>query len=176
LIGVEDIRLAVTPGARVFVEAKGITPMYSITNSKSEYKVMARETRINIGGPEWKPWIDGPGSIYIVFYQPSGSDRVPTESSFLEGLVQSLQRPTSEQIIARRVWPLRRRGPPRRQPRHLHKHSRIRRTARRDVQLYKNPTEFLAELNRLLATDTPLGPYNGYPYRDLLRSAVKGGL
>jgi hypothetical protein len=34
----------------------------------------------------------------------------------------------------------------------------------------------LAELNRLLATDTPLGPYNGYPYRDLLRSAVKGGL
>ena len=45
-----------------------------------------------------------------------------------------------------------------------------------NVQLYKNPTEFLAGLNRLLATDTPIGPYNGYPYRDLLRSAVKGGL
>jgi hypothetical protein len=45
-----------------------------------------------------------------------------------------------------------------------------------DVYLYGDPIEFMAMLERLVATDTPIGPYSGYPYRELLRSAIKQGL
>jgi hypothetical protein len=45
-----------------------------------------------------------------------------------------------------------------------------------DVYLYGDPIEFMATLERLVTTDTPVGPYNGYPYRELLRSAIKQGL
>ena len=34
----------------------------------------------------------------------------------------------------------------------------------------------MATLGRLVASDAPIGPYNGYPYRELLRSAIKAGL
>jgi hypothetical protein len=45
-----------------------------------------------------------------------------------------------------------------------------------DVYFYKDATEFMSLLDRLVATGAPIGPYNGYPYRKLLRTAVKTGL
>jgi hypothetical protein len=45
-----------------------------------------------------------------------------------------------------------------------------------DVHLYRDPLEFMAMLERLVAADTPISPYRGYPYRELLRSAIKQGL
>ena len=45
-----------------------------------------------------------------------------------------------------------------------------------DVYLYRDPIEFMAMLERLVTADTPIGPYSGYPYRELLRSAIKQGL
>ena len=45
-----------------------------------------------------------------------------------------------------------------------------------DVYLYKDATEFKGALDRLVKTGTPIGPYDGYPYRALLRSAIKSGL
>ena len=45
-----------------------------------------------------------------------------------------------------------------------------------DVYLYNDATEFMSMLDRLLKTDAPIGPYNGYRYRELLRSAIKDGL
>jgi hypothetical protein len=45
-----------------------------------------------------------------------------------------------------------------------------------DVLLYKSPTEFMAALDRLMATKAPIAAYSGYPYRQLLRNAIKGGL
>jgi hypothetical protein len=45
-----------------------------------------------------------------------------------------------------------------------------------DVYLYRDPIEFMATLEGLVAADTPIGPYSGYPYRELLRTAIKQGL
>jgi hypothetical protein len=45
-----------------------------------------------------------------------------------------------------------------------------------DVYLYRDPSAFMALLERLVAADTPIGSYSGYPYRELLRSAIKQGL
>ncbi len=45
-----------------------------------------------------------------------------------------------------------------------------------DVYLYKDHTEFMATLDRLRHTDLPIAPYDRYPYRELLRSAVSSGL
>ncbi len=45
-----------------------------------------------------------------------------------------------------------------------------------DVDLYKDAAEFMSRLDRLVKTGAPIGPYGGYPYRELLRSAIKGGL
>ena len=45
-----------------------------------------------------------------------------------------------------------------------------------DVYLYKDAVAFMSTLERLANTDAPIGPYNGYPYRELLRDALKGGL
>jgi glycosyltransferase involved in cell wall biosynthesis len=42
-----------------------------------------------------------------------------------------------------------------------------------DVYLYKDANDFLTALDRLARMDAPADPYNGYPYRDLLRSAVE---
>ena len=42
-----------------------------------------------------------------------------------------------------------------------------------DVHLYKNPTGFLADLDRLAHTTGPAPPYTGYPYRELLRYAIE---
>lgn len=45
-----------------------------------------------------------------------------------------------------------------------------------DVYLYKDAVAFMSTLERLANADAPIGPYNGYPYRELLREALKGGL
>ncbi len=45
-----------------------------------------------------------------------------------------------------------------------------------DVSLYRDPAEFLAMLENLVAAETPIVPYSGYPYRELLRSAIQQGL
>ena len=45
-----------------------------------------------------------------------------------------------------------------------------------EVHLYKNAAEFMVTLDRLSRTDTAIGPYEGYRYRELLRSAINGGL
>jgi len=45
-----------------------------------------------------------------------------------------------------------------------------------DVYLYRDPAEFMTALDRLVNTATPIGPYNGYPYRELLRGAIQAGL
>ena len=45
-----------------------------------------------------------------------------------------------------------------------------------DVYLYKNSAEFLSMLDRLVGMDAPAAPYQGYPYRELLRSAIQTGL
>jgi hypothetical protein len=44
------------------------------------------------------------------------------------------------------------------------------------VTLYRDPADFMTALDRLAHTETPNSPYSGYPYRELLRSAIKGGL
>lgn len=45
-----------------------------------------------------------------------------------------------------------------------------------DVYLYKDPAEFSAALDRLATMTAPIGPYGGYPYRELLRRAIQEGL
>lgn len=45
-----------------------------------------------------------------------------------------------------------------------------------DVHLYRNADEFLALADRLLRIDAPAAPYEGYPYRELLRQAIERGL
>jgi hypothetical protein len=45
-----------------------------------------------------------------------------------------------------------------------------------NVYPYQDAAEFMTMLERLVTTDAPIGPYNGYPYRELLRSAIKQGL
>lgn len=44
------------------------------------------------------------------------------------------------------------------------------------VCLYKDATEFMALLHRFAHMDIPAPPYDGYPYRTLLRSAIESGL
>ncbi len=45
-----------------------------------------------------------------------------------------------------------------------------------DVHLYKNAAEFLAVLDRIEHSDAAIAPYAGYPYRELLRTAIRRGL
>lgn len=45
-----------------------------------------------------------------------------------------------------------------------------------DVHLYRDAADFMTVLERLVATDTPIGVYGGYRYRELLRSAIDEGL
>ncbi len=45
-----------------------------------------------------------------------------------------------------------------------------------DVHLYKDAIEFISILDRLVKTTAPIGPYKGYPYRELLRAAIESGL
>jgi hypothetical protein len=45
-----------------------------------------------------------------------------------------------------------------------------------DVHFYKDPAEFMMTLGRLAQADTPAGRYNAYPYRELLRKAIRSGL
>ncbi len=45
-----------------------------------------------------------------------------------------------------------------------------------DVAYYKDKAEFLSALDRLAKTASPIGPYGGYPYREMLRSAIQSGL
>jgi hypothetical protein len=45
-----------------------------------------------------------------------------------------------------------------------------------DVSYYKDKAEFLSTLDRLAKTASPIGPYGGYPYREMLRSAIQSGL
>jgi glycosyltransferase involved in cell wall biosynthesis len=44
-----------------------------------------------------------------------------------------------------------------------------------DVYPYKNAAEFVATLERLVQMDPPIGHYESYPYRELLRSAIRQG-
>ena len=44
-----------------------------------------------------------------------------------------------------------------------------------EVYRYKDVVEFMTTLDRLAGTDAAIGPYVGYPYRELLRSAIKAG-
>jgi len=45
-----------------------------------------------------------------------------------------------------------------------------------DVYLYNDAAEFFSILDRLTKTDAPIAPYRGYPYRELLRGAIKNRL
>lgn len=45
-----------------------------------------------------------------------------------------------------------------------------------EVYLYKDSAELMQILDRLVHTDAPVRPFNGYPYRELLRNAIKHGL
>jgi len=45
-----------------------------------------------------------------------------------------------------------------------------------DVHLYDTAGEFMALLDRLVRESAPIAPYTGYPYRELLRSAIRRGL
>jgi hypothetical protein len=45
-----------------------------------------------------------------------------------------------------------------------------------DVSLYNDSTEFMSMLDRLVKTDSPIRPYRGYPFRQLLRNAIQTGL
>jgi Glycosyl transferases group 1 len=45
-----------------------------------------------------------------------------------------------------------------------------------DVSLYKDVDAFMAALDRLVHSDTPIGSYDAYPYRALLRKAIESGL
>jgi hypothetical protein len=42
-----------------------------------------------------------------------------------------------------------------------------------EIYLYNNPAEFMATLERLTRTATPPAPFDGYPYRAMLRSAIE---
>ena len=42
-----------------------------------------------------------------------------------------------------------------------------------DVYLYKDPSEFKSTLQGLLQNEAAIGPYRGYPYRELLQAALK---
>jgi hypothetical protein len=45
-----------------------------------------------------------------------------------------------------------------------------------EVYLYKDSAEFMKILDHLVRTDAPPRPFHGYPYRELLRSAIESGL
>jgi hypothetical protein len=45
-----------------------------------------------------------------------------------------------------------------------------------NVTLYSGPVDFMAALERLVEEETPIGPYTGHRYRELLRQAIHGGL
>jgi hypothetical protein len=45
-----------------------------------------------------------------------------------------------------------------------------------EIYLYDNAAEFMTVLERLARTAAAPGPFNGYPYRQMLRSAVQSGL
>jgi glycosyltransferase involved in cell wall biosynthesis len=45
-----------------------------------------------------------------------------------------------------------------------------------ETYLYKDSTEFMTILERLVHTDAPPAAFSGYPYREMLRSAIQGGL
>ena len=45
-----------------------------------------------------------------------------------------------------------------------------------ETYLYKDSTEFMEILDRLVHADAPPAPFHGYPYREMLRSAIQGGL
>lgn len=45
-----------------------------------------------------------------------------------------------------------------------------------EVYLYDGPREFMSILDRLVQAPAPVQPFNGYPYRELLRSAIEQGL
>jgi hypothetical protein len=45
-----------------------------------------------------------------------------------------------------------------------------------EVYLYKDPAEFMSTLDRLAGSAAPVGTYDGYPYRALLRNAIQTGL
>lgn len=45
-----------------------------------------------------------------------------------------------------------------------------------DVYLYQDAEDLIATLDRLVKTDAPVARYGGYPYRELLREAIKSGL
>jgi glycosyltransferase involved in cell wall biosynthesis len=45
----------------------------------------------------------------------------------------------------------------------------------RDVHLYKNAADFFATLDQLVRTDRPVARYESYPYRELLRGAIRQG-
>jgi hypothetical protein len=42
-----------------------------------------------------------------------------------------------------------------------------------NVCLYRNSTDFMSVLDRLVQTDAPIRSYDGYPYRELLREAIQ---
>ena len=44
-----------------------------------------------------------------------------------------------------------------------------------ETYLYKDSTEFMEILDRLVHTDAPHA-FHGYPYREMLRSAIQSGL
>lgn len=41
-----------------------------------------------------------------------------------------------------------------------------------EIYLYDNPTQFMAAIERIAHADTPPAPFNGYPYRTMLRNAI----
>jgi hypothetical protein len=43
----------------------------------------------------------------------------------------------------------------------------------REIYLYNDPADFMATLDRLAHTATPPAPFDGYPYRAMLRSAIE---
>jgi hypothetical protein len=45
-----------------------------------------------------------------------------------------------------------------------------------EIYLYNDATEFMTVLKRLAQTSAPPGPFNGYPYREMLRSAIRSAL
>jgi hypothetical protein len=45
-----------------------------------------------------------------------------------------------------------------------------------DVYFYKDPNEYMTTLDRLVHMQSPIGPYEGYSYRALLRSAIQSAL
>jgi hypothetical protein len=45
-----------------------------------------------------------------------------------------------------------------------------------EVYLYRDTEAFMATLAQLVAMNAPITSYNGYPYRELLRNAIKSGL